>query len=40
VRLPVTGAAGYLGCLLAAVLLENGHDVVADGRYFWKGESQ
>ena len=39
-RLLVTGTAGYLGFLLAAVLLENGLDVVADGGYFWKGESR
>jgi hypothetical protein len=38
VRLLVSGTERYLGCLLAPVLLEDGHHVVADGRNFWKGE--
>jgi nucleoside-diphosphate-sugar epimerase len=37
-RVLVTGTEGYLGCLLAPVLLEDGHDVVGlDTGYYQAG---
>jgi hypothetical protein len=40
VRLLVTGTERSFACLLALVLLEDGHDVVAEGGYLWKEEPQ
>ena len=37
-RVRVTGTEAYLGCLVASMLFEDGHDIVVHGdeRLLWK----